>query len=318
VSPLLAGLVAAGMGLPHVLRLERAAPGVAATIWFGALALRALTAILCALFVILYVPATALFGLISHWCWHAVVPFLTTHLHFDGHALGDATLTVPTFVLAASLLSVVVGLYRAARQVQILLRRTVGEGPDESVLLADGEMLVAAAGIRHPRVLVSAGALLAFDDEELAASLEHERGHIARRHRYLLVLAELFRALARFLPGTRAAMRELVFHLERDADRYAIARDHDPSVLASAICKAAVASRPSVPTMGLGGGVVTRRIGLLLEQEPGASRSSHRALKLVAAAMLTLALLGAGTVPSAAHAGYHGAAGSGPERPCQV
>ena len=57
--------------------------------------------------------------------------------------------------------------------------------------VADGELLVAAAGLRRPRVLVSAGALLALDDDELEASLEHERGHIARRHRYVLVVSEL-------------------------------------------------------------------------------------------------------------------------------
>jgi hypothetical protein len=314
VNVLLAALVAAGIGLPHVLRIEGAAPGVAATIWLGALALRALTVVFSALFVVLYLPTTTLFSLITHWCWHAIVPFVATHLHFNGHLVGDVTLALPTFLLAASLVSVGVGLWRAARQVRTLLRRAVGAGPEQSVVVADRDMLVAAAGIRRPCVVVSAGALLAFDDEELAASLEHERGHIARRHRYLLVLAEICRALARLLPGTRAAVRELVFHLERDADRYAVARRHDPNVLASAICKAAVGAAPSPFTMGLGGGVVTRRIRLLLDPDSGGS--PHRGWRLLAAGMVGLVLLSAGTLPSAAHAGLHGAAGAAVEHSC--
>jgi hypothetical protein len=44
------------------------------------------------------------------------------------------------------------------------------------------------------------------------------------------------------LSGTRAATRELVFELERDADRYALQQAHEPAVPASAICKAATAA----------------------------------------------------------------------------
>jgi len=72
-------------------------------------------------------------------------------------------------------------------------------------------VLVAAAGLRKPRVVVSAGALLNLDDEELAASLDHEHGHIVRRHRYVLVAAELCRALARLFPEHAAPSRSSPF-----------------------------------------------------------------------------------------------------------
>ncbi len=308
MSYVLAGLVAAAIGLPHALRLEAAPPGLAVVIWLGALALRALTAVFCALSVVLYFPTTALFSLISHWCWHTVVPFVTAHLHLSGHTLGDATLVFPTFLLAASLISVVVGLWRAARRVRALLSKAVvGAGPLETLVVADEEMLVAAAGLRRPRVLISAGALLAFDDEELAASLDHEHGHIARRHRYPLVMAEMCRALARFLPGTRTAAREVVFHLERDADRYAVGRHHDPAALASAICKVAQGARPGAFTLALGGGVVTRRVRLLLDGDDGRRTRRHAGLRSLAVAMVALVVVSAGILPSAAHAGYHAA-----------
>lgn len=90
---------------------------------------------------------------------------------------------LPAVALALSALSVVFGLWRAARSVKALLAsRKIGPGPRDSIVVEDGGLLVAVAGLRRPRVLISAGA--AFDDEELGASLEHEHGHIQRRHRF--------------------------------------------------------------------------------------------------------------------------------------
>ena len=306
MSYALAGLVLAAISAPHVLRLEQAPPGLSIFIWLAALALRALTAVFCAIFVLLYLPATDLFAAITHWCWHAVLPIFATHLPLSGHAFGDLALVMPGFVLAGSVLSVAVGVWRAARRVRLLLRRAVvGAGPQESLVLADNEVLVASAGIRRPRVVVSAGALLTFDDDELAASLDHERGHIARYHRYLLLFSELCRALGRFLPGTRSAARELLFHIERDADRFALSRRHEPAVLASAICKAAHSAALAAPALGLGGGVVTRRIHLLLDGEASPRRRRRVALQALAFAMVSLTLFSVSALPAAAHAGYH-------------
>jgi Zn-dependent protease with chaperone function len=303
----LAGLVLAAIGVPHLVRLEEASPGLAAFIWLAALALRGVAAVFCAIFVVLYLPTTDLFALITHWCWHAVVPFIAAHLPLDGHAVGDLALVMPAFVLAASVLWVVVGLWRAARRVRRLLRRAVGPGPHQSLVLADGEVLVAAAGMRGPRVVVSAGALLSFDDDELAASVEHERGHIARHHRYVLVFAEICRALARFVPGTRTAARELLFHVERDADRYALARQHDPAALASAICKAAQGAALGAPSLALGGSVVIRRIRLLLDGDAPRRAWREICLRALAAAMVSVVVVSAAALPTAALAGYHGA-----------
>lgn len=233
----LATFVALAIAAPHAVRLEQASPVLGATIWLAALLLRALTAVFAAIAAVLVLPTTQLFDMVTHWCWETVLPVLATQFGLDGHEVGDAALVLPALLLAASLVSVAFGLWRAARAVARLVQRAgVGHGPADSVILGDGEVVVAAAGLRRPRVLVSAGALTSFDDEELAASLEHERGHIQHRHRYVLVAGELCRALGRFLPGTRRAARELSFHLERDADRFALARDHEPAALASAIC----------------------------------------------------------------------------------
>jgi hypothetical protein len=304
------GLIRVGIALPHALHLERTSPRLAASIWLAALALRALAAAFCALFIILYLPATELFALVTHWCWHAVVPLLATHLSLSGHPLGDVALVMPAFVLTASGLSVTVGLWRTARRVHRLLQcAVVGPGPQQSLVFADGDLLVAAAGLRRPRVVISAGALLELDDEELAASLAHERGHIAQRHRYLVLAGELCLALARFIPGSKTASRELLFHLERDADRYAVARIPDPAALVTAIGKAAGGATLGAPALALGGGVVSRRLQVLLDDDT--PRPAHRRdlrLRVLALVMTTMVALGVAALPSAAHAGLHRAA----------
>ena len=286
----------AAIGLPHVLRLERSPPGFAAAIWLSALFLRALASLAVAVAIEFYLPLT-----------RPLEPFGRSCIaSLSGHTLTDFACALPALILAGSLIWVIADLWRAARGVRSLLRATlVGPGPGGSLVVADGDLLVAVAGLWRPRIVVSAGALVTLDDEELLAGLDHERGRIALRHRYLLVAGELARAVARFLPGTSAAARELVFSLERDADRYALAQSHDPAVLASAILKTALGAL-TPPALGLGGGVVARRARLLLEA--GAVAAAPRAhLGLIALAPVMVALVAASAValPFAAHASYH-------------
>lgn len=303
MSALVALLVGAAIAAPHMLQLDRAHPATAAIIWLAAVVLRALVALFVVVFFVFYVPTTAVFALVTHWCWHTALPLVTSHLGLSGHSVGDVALLAPALALAVSLVSVSVGLWRATRAVSAWVRRTsIGPGPDESVIVGENDIVVAAAGLRRPQVIISAGALTCFDDEELAASLAHERGHIARRHRFVLVTAEVSRSVARLIPGTRRAVAELVFHLERDADRWAIERKHDPIALASAICKAA---RPSTGASGalltLSGGAVTRRVRQLLE---GAVMPGRRArLDVLAAGMVILAIGLGAALPSATLAG---------------
>jgi Zn-dependent protease with chaperone function len=306
VSILIAALLlGAAIVLPHGLRLERASPGFAAAVWGSALALRALGSLCIAVLLELLLPATRVWAPLSTWCVRPPLPFASAPV--SAHAAGDVLLAIPTFVLAASLIVTLFALWRTAWRVRVLVRvGTVGGGPGESLVVADEGMLVAAAGLRRPRVLVSAGALLALDEEELAASLDHERGHIARGHRYVVVAAELARALARFMPGTRAAARELTFHLERDADRFALDRRHDPAVLASAICKAAQERPPGAPTLALGGGVVVRRIRQLLDTGLGPSTRGQGALMTIAPVLVALVVAaGAVALPFVAHDDFH-------------
>lgn len=312
----LSAVLLLALAVPRRLDLERAPAALAATICFLALLLRALTAIFFAIFVVLFLPATELFTLLSHWCIDAVIPFIADHLPLDGHAVGDAALVAPSFALVVSVLSVTFGLWQAARRVgELMSKRSIGPGPRDSLILGDGDVVVAAAGFRRPRILISAGALVAFDDEELDASLEHEQGHISRNHRFVLVAAEVCRALARFLPGTAATADELRYHLERDADDYAVRRHHEPSALASAICKAATAQLGG-PALALSGGPVTRRLGRLLDGPPAVSARRLLGLRLCAGVLTVLVATSIAALPAATAAGVRVAETGGSQHAC--
>ena len=315
-------LVAAlGIAFPHVVRLERTAPATAATLWAVSLALRALLVIFGALYLAFFLPSTQLFASLTHWCWHTVLPVLTAHLGLDGHEVGDAATIVPGFLVIVSVLSVALGVLRGARAVRRLLARDViGPGPSNSVIVGGPEVMLAAAGLTKPRVVVTAGALLELDDEELAAGLDHERGHIARRHRYLFVFAELCRGVGRAIPGCTRAMRELEFHLERDADAWALRQRHDRFALASAICKAAGAGVLSGPlvTSRLTGGGAQERLGQLMDGR-SVRRSGIRAAVLngVAIVLVCATVLLATFIPSTALAGAQHLSGGQQLRHCE-
>lgn len=290
-AAILAALVA-----PHLAPQSRLAPASGIALWLSVLALRAVLTLSLVIIAVLFVPATQLFELLTQWCFHAVIPFIATHLGFDGHQLGDAAMVVPASVLAASLLSAGFGVWRGTRAVRSWLRRSsLGPGPGRSVIVGDRQVVVAAAGLCNPKVVVASGALFHLDDDELAASLEHEWGHVARRHRFISLLGQLLRGVSRLLPGGRQALGRLEFHLERDADEYAVRRTQNPLALASAICKASVDAAPPQPAVlaNLGGCGVPERLRLLAagpRAHPRPLATGLARLLAVGATALTLTL----------------------------
>jgi len=239
-------------------------------------------------------------------------------LGFSGHSVGDAMSTVPSMLLTASAVSIGFGIWRGSRAVRRLLtHEAIGDGPAGSVIIGGADVVVAAAGLARPRLVVSAGALATLDDEELAASLDHEHGHIARRHRYVLLYAEVCRALGRFLPGTSSAVRALGFELERDADVWAVRRPHDPFALASAICKAAIPRSDRGPALAsLGGSDVTRRVDELVAARQPLSGSKVGALNALALTGVTLVIALSAAVPLAVAAGSQRVGQSQTTHPC--
>lgn len=298
--------VAVGIALPHTLRLGRVTPSTAASLWALSLALRALSAVFVVIYVVLFLPATTIFAAVTHWCWHAVLPTLATHAALGGREFGDVVVGLPVAVLAMSGVPIAVGRWRAARDVQRLMaRETLGPGPQGSVIVGGAEVVLAAAGYARPRLVVSVGALLQLDDAELAAGLGHERGHITRHHRWILLAAELCCGLGRAVPGTRRAQRQLAFHLERDADAWAV-RHHDRAALARAIGKAAGSRVVPPPNYGLRAGNhdVTRRLDELVDAPSPVTGVRSRLLLLAAASGTTLVVLLTSAVPATIAAGH--------------
>jgi hypothetical protein len=312
----LAAMVATGIVLPHVLSLQRVTPVTAIVLWLNALALRALADVLAVIYALFFLPRTELFVTLTHWCAHAPIPFIAANLDVEGHGLAKVALYLPGLALAASLLYICVCTARDAHAARQLIEQAVGRGPRNSLILGGPHVLFAVAGLARPRIVVSAGALASLDDEELAAGLNHEQGHIARRHRFLMLLAMGCRALGRVIPGSDRGVSQLAFHLERDADRWALRQRNDRLALASVICKAAVteSARTRAPT-GLGNTGARERLGELLDDTPllgaGAARAALGALTTM---MVICTLVLGAIVPAAAVAGAAGDAHRGHHR----
>jgi Zn-dependent protease with chaperone function len=309
-----------GTVTPYLLPRAGLSPLTGAALWLSVLALRAVLVVLAALVAILYLPATALFQLMTHWCFHAVVPFLTTHLGFSGHRVGDAATLLPGLVLGISAISALFVVWRTTRAVRSWIKcSSLGPGPGESIIVGGEEVVVAAAGVLGAKIIVSTGALTRLDEDELAASLEHERGHIARRHPYLIVAANLAFAVARPLPGSKDALRRMQFCLERDADEYAIDRTRNPIALASAICKAAAdAPAPGPALATLAGSGAPARLRLLLDRSAARpSAWADFAARVLVAALVGMVILTAAFTPMLAHAGVASLGAGGASHACR-
>jgi hypothetical protein len=311
----LAAITAAGILLPHALRLHRVPPFTAVALWLSSLALGAFACLLAAVSLVFHLPGTGLFVTLTHWCAHVSLPARESPLALEGHGMAQLALYVPGVVLGASLVWTCVANVRGARAAQHLIaEHAVGRGPRDCLIVGGSDVLFAVAGLVHPRIMVSAGALTALDDDELAAGLNHEAGHIARHHRFVMLLAVALRALGRPVPGGSRALRELAFHLERDADRWALRADGDRVALASVMCKAAAARRSGPPAFGrLDSGDVPERLGQVLDTGAGTTRRARVLCTALATGMVMLTLLIGAAVPALAvsgaaadpHRGHH-------------
>lgn len=290
---------------PALLDQSRLRPMDGAVVWIAVLGLRAVITGVIALTTLLILPSTEVFTALTHWCAHGAIPLplLPTHIDVDGHRIGGLALLVPLALVGASALWAMAGIWRAAKAVRRWLgQSSLGEGPRQSLIVGGAEPVVAAAGFRSARVVVSAGALVEMDDAELAAGLEHEWGHVNRRHRFVMALARVLRGLSRPLPGGRLALRHLEFHLERDADEYAVRRTGDALALASAICKVAggvspCASSPALAPLAKAG--VSERLRLLCSGTPNGTTGSAGSIpRLLCSTTIALTLFVALQAPT--------------------
>ncbi|MET9934297.1 M56 family metallopeptidase [Streptomyces sp. NPDC006324] len=146
------------------------------------------------------------------------------------------------------------------------------------------------------RIVVTSGMLRALDGPEREALLAHERAHLAGRHHYFLVAADL---TARCHPAMGALRDAIGLTVERVADEAAAKTVGDRGLTARAIGRAALAGstggigRPSF-TAGASGGPVPQRVKALLRPAAASRRP------VVTAAGLLLACSAATGVGAAA------------------
>jgi Zn-dependent protease with chaperone function len=293
----LAVAMVVAIAAPHAVPLQRVAPMLAAAVWLNVLLLRAVVALGGTAFVLVELPQTGLFQAVAGWCLHKVLPLLATHLGLSGHPLAHAAHVLPAMALAASLMWLLVGLARGWAALRHQLRAPLGAGPGGSTVIPDDKVLVGLTALGRPRIVLSAAALDEMDAGELHASMAHERGHLKRRHRPLSLAASLLSALARPVPGTRAAEKELAFHLERDADEFAVRETRDPLALASAICKVAQSHTPALTGLG-GRGRLGSRLEILVDGGPPRSAPLERAAVAVAVLLAALTLVIGVAIPA--------------------
>ena len=278
------------VAVPHVIPLHRAAPVTAAVVWMLALLLRAVVVIGTATFLFARLAHLSVIEAALNWCWHEVLPDVPGWLGFAEHPVAHAVVAVPAFAIAAALLAHTLGGLRAWVGVRRRLSGATSAGPNGTALIPDDEVVVAVTRLGRGRVVISDSALELMDEDELAAGMAHEFAHLHRRHRPLLILGSLLATVARPLPGTVTAHRELGFQLERDADEWAVKRVRDPLSLASAICKVAGATDLRGTTSLAGRGAVTRRLAELIGEQGVRSPRIELFARGVAASLAAIAL----------------------------
>jgi Zn-dependent protease with chaperone function len=136
-------------------------------------------------------------------------------------------------------------------------------------------------GIR-PRIVISSGTMRLLDGAQLAAVIEHERGHAHERHGLVMLPMTSLTEPFRWIPYARLAPRAVAGLLEMAADDHAV-RQHAPSSLASALVALSTSSAPPACAFAAASHGVNARVHRLL----GADRIS----KTVAAAATLLCMV---------------------------
>ncbi|MGW3941204.1 M56 family metallopeptidase [Streptomyces phaeochromogenes] len=215
--------------------------------------------------------------------YHLAVPTEHLHagvvgiLHTCGLALGTGSTPNPDTVdalaiaLPVLLMALLLGSFayqvvraRRARSRHLYILDVVGRRSTSlraTVLEHDLPAAYCLPG-RHPRVVVSRGALRLLSDDQLEAVLEHERAHIAGRHHLAMATAEAFAWVFWWLPLGRHAREQTAMLLEMSADDRAL-RCQSREVLATALYEMAAAKAPE-GAFAIGGPAALARLQRVL------------------------------------------------------
>ncbi len=213
----------------------------------------------------------------------------------DGHPLSglglpDAlglTLAADVAIVLVTVVAVMmVRTVRArARHRRVLDLVGVGSEQAAGALLLDHPRATAYClpGIR-PRIVVSAGALQLLRSSELAAVIDHERGHACEHHGLVMLPLTALAEPLRWIPYARQAPAAVAALLEMAADDYS-ARHHDRRDLARALVRMGTAMAAPECAFAAAGVSVPARVRRLLGED---TTSRAAATAAVGAAVVLL------------------------------
>jgi hypothetical protein len=151
-------------------------------------------------------------------------------------------------------------------------------------LISDNRTVAYCVPGFRPRIVLSEGTLRLLGPTEIAAVIEHERGHVQERHGLVMLPMLGLENLFRWIPYARLAPREIASLLEMSADDFS-ARRYDPLTLAGALVDMATAGCAPRCALSAAGSDVPQRVSRLLSP----SRTSKKIA--VASGLLTGAVL---------------------------
>ena len=245
------------------------------------------------LFAMRIVPPTLAFISVAMF----VVPAYITHEPEATSETVSTTLAALAFLSAAGLVFASWRVYRSWYATRMLLREWLRVG--ERIELCDLKVpafrldhpfpIIAVVGTVRPRLFVASKVLNTLNQDELAAAIEHERGHLVARDNLKRSILRVCRDVLMLVPVGRSLDRAWAQAAESAADEHAAHENRDRALnLASALVKIArmVPSRERVE-LPLGAYLigteetqgVKSRISRLLEiASHGAERRSNASL----------------------------------------
>jgi Zn-dependent protease with chaperone function len=155
-------------------------------------------------------------------------------------------------------------------------------------LISDSRTVAYCVPGVHPRIVLSEGTLRLLGPSEIAAVIEHERGHAQERHGLVMLPMLGLKNLFRWVPYARLAPREIATLLEMSADDYSTRR-YDPLTLAGALVDMAASGCAPRCALSAAGSDVPQRVNRLLSNSRNSKRTAA-ATGLLAAAFVALPL----------------------------
>lgn len=156
-------------------------------------------------------------------------------------------------------------------------------------LLSDSRLVAYCVPGFHPRIVLSEGTLRLLGPQEIAAVVEHERGHVQEHHGLVMLPMSGFKNLFRWIPYARHAPREIATLLEMSADDYS-ARRFDPLTLAAALVDMAASGCAPRCALAATGSDVPQRVSRLLSNSRN-SKGTALASGVLAAVVIAFPLV---------------------------